>query len=69
MNIEAYLEFTRNHSSDCREIFSYADATLHAVNEGHIEVGIPALKLVLGGAYDNCITYINAMKDALDELE
>lgn len=69
MTTEEFLVFSRNHAGNCREIFSYVDATFHAVNKEYITIGIPALKLVMGEAYDNCIAYVTAMKDALDELE
>ena len=69
MNVPEFLDLTRNHSSDCRGVFSWVDATLHNVNAGHVEISVTALKNTIGGAYDNCIAYINALKDALDELE
>ena len=69
MTIEALLGLTRNHSGDCREIFSFIDGALHTVSDGHVDISVAALKTTLGGAYDNAIAYINTMKDALDELE
>ena len=69
MTVAEFLEFQRNHSSDCKEVFMWADATLNAVNDGHVEISVAALKSTIGGAYDNCISYINSMKDALDDLE
>lgn len=69
MNILDFLEHTRNHSSDCKEIFAFIDYTLQTVNDGHVDISVAALQTTLGGAYDNVISYVNTMKDALDGLE
>lgn len=69
MNLAEYLLLTRNHSSDVRATLLFADTTLNAESEGYVNFGIPAIQTGVGEAYDYAIARINAMKDALDELE